>query len=186
MIEFPVTLTVANQAQPIHLYVYGIITSYNLEVSDKKINFGPCTCFESVWRTISLANNTMLPQVSSQIDLLSDFFQDFGFLDLPTFITIRPGSGFGTILPNEELNLELIFSAPEAGEFEFSIVLQTVRGFKYTIDCQAVGVKPALTLSHQHLSFVTALHDTHRLSFYLTNTHTHSDEFKLGYLLENS
>ena len=97
---------------------------------------------------------------------------------MPTFITIRPGSGFGTILPNEELNLELIFSAPEAGEFEFSIVLQTVRGFKYTIECQAVGVKPALTLSHQHLSFVTALHDTHRLSFYLANTHTHSDEFK--------
>ena len=69
VIEFPVTLTVANQAQPIHIYVYGIITGYNLEVSDKKVSFGPCTIYESVWRTISITNNTMLPQVNAKVAL---------------------------------------------------------------------------------------------------------------------
>ena len=37
-------------------------------------------------------------------------FKDFGFLDLPTYVTVRPNSGFGIILPNEELNLEVLFS----------------------------------------------------------------------------
>jgi hypothetical protein len=165
VIEFPVTLTVANQAQPLHLFVYGIITGYDIEVSDKKVNFGPCTINESVKKTISITNNTMLPQ-------------DYGFLDLPTFITIRPNSGFGTILPNEELNLDLIFSAPEAGEFEFIFEFQTIRGFKFKIECTAIGVRPALVLSHQYISFITALHDTHRQSFYLTCNHTDADEFK--------
>ena len=62
VIEFPVILTVANQAQPIHLFVYGIITGYDIELSENKIHFGPCTIYESVTKTISIANNTMLSQ----------------------------------------------------------------------------------------------------------------------------
>ena len=52
----------ANQAQPIHLFVYGIITGYDIELSENKIQFGPCTIYESVTKTISIANNTMLSQ----------------------------------------------------------------------------------------------------------------------------
>ena len=80
---------------------------------------------------------------------------EYGFLDLPTFVTIRPNSGFGTILPNEELNLELVFSAPEAGEYAFEIVFQTIRGFRATIECTAIGVRTALVLSDQYINFNT-------------------------------
>ena len=116
-------------------------------------------------------------------------------------MTIRPNSGFGTILPNEELNLELVFSAPEAGEYSFEVVFQTIRGYRATIECTAIGVRTALVLSDQYINFSTgkncsvpcfgfsriygrvnciilALHDTHRLSFYLTNSHTDADEYK--------
>ena len=172
VIEFPVILTVANQAQPIHLFVYGIITGYDIELSENKIHFGPCTIYESVTKTISIANNTMLSQGMFKFFLLelfrpikalkigkfSNAFKltiEYGFLDLPTFVTIRPNSGFGTILPNEELNLELVFSAPEAGEYAFEIVFQTIRGFRATIECTAIGVRTALVLSDQYINFNT-------------------------------
>ena len=83
---------------------------------------------------------------------------EYGFLDLPTFVTIRPNSGFGTILPNEELNLELVFSAPEAGEYAFEIVFQTIRGFRATIECTAIGVRTALVLSDQYINFNTGIY----------------------------
>ena len=81
-------------------------------------------------------------------------------------------------MPNEELNLDILFSAPEAGEFEFNFILQTIRGFKFVFECTAIGVRPALILSDQYLSFETALHDSHRKSFYLTCNHTDADEYK--------
>ena len=93
------------------MYVYGILTERDLEVSTNLINFGSCTIFESVCHTIRLANPTLL-------------VQEFGFLDLPEYVTVRPGSGFGSILPSETIDIEIVFSAPKAGDYKFQIVLQ--------------------------------------------------------------
>ena len=50
-------------------------------------------------------------------------------------------------MPGEEIDLELVYSAPKAGEFKFQIILQTLRGYRASIECRAVGVHPPLRLS---------------------------------------
>ena len=165
VIEVPITLNVADQARPLELYVYGILTDKDLIVDKSSINFGSCTIFESVTQIITVTNPTLL-------------IQEYGFLDLPSHVSIRPDLGFGSILPGESIELELIFSAPKAENFKFQLILQTLRDFRATIDCTGIGVHPPLQLSKQYIEFSTPLHDTHRNSFYITNNHLDGDEFK--------
>lgn len=165
IIEIPITLKVAGQARPLEMYVFGILTERDLVVEKSFINFGSCTIFESVTHRISVTNPTLL-------------VQEYGFLDLPSYISVRPALGFGAVLPGETLDIELVFSAPKAGEFKFQIVLQTLRNFRATIDCSGIGVHPPLKLSKQYIEFSTPLHDTHRNSFYIVNNHLDGDEFK--------
>ena len=88
------------------------------------------------------------------------------FLDLPDYVSVRPGNGFGYILPSETIDIEIIFCATKAGEFKFNLVLQTLRNFRKVIECTATGAHPPLRLSKQFLNFATPLHDTHRNRIY--------------------
>ena len=62
IIEVPVTLFVADQARPIELYVYGILTEKDLIVNRDAIKFGSCTIYESVTYCIKVTNPTLLVQ----------------------------------------------------------------------------------------------------------------------------
>ncbi|CAG5086583.1 Oidioi.mRNA.OKI2018_I69.PAR.g11268.t1.cds [Oikopleura dioica] len=164
IIEVPVLLKVAEQTRPLELYVYGIVTDMELKLSTHKIDFGYCTIHESVYHTVTITNPTLL-------------IQDFGFPNIPDFISVRPDLGFGSITPEENLDVDISFMPSTAGEYKFEVVIETIRGFKGVIECQGIAVHPPLELSKQHIDFTTPLHGTHRESFYIYNNHTEIAEF---------
>ena len=164
IIEVPILLKVAEQTRPLELYVYGIVTDMELKLSTNKIDFGYCTIYESVYHTVTISNPSLL-------------IQEFGFPNVPDFISVRPDLGFGSITPEENLDVDISFMPSTAGEYKFEVVIETIRGFKGVIECQGIAVHPPLELSKQHIDFTTPLHGTHRESFYIYNNHTEIAEF---------
>jgi hypothetical protein len=57
--------------------------------------------------------------------------------------------------------LEIIFSPPKAGEYDFQLTCKSGINRKFKINCRGVGVHPQLELSHQVIRLpATALYDT--------------------------
>ena len=65
------------------------------------------------------------------------------------FIDIQPNDGFGKILPLETIELNIILSAKQAKEYEFTLTCKSGINRDFRISCKAVGVLPPLELSHQ-------------------------------------
>ena len=60
------------------------------------IDFGDVSIYESAVKRIALTNASALAQ-------------KFGFIDLPPYMSVQPGDGFGTLLPYESVTLDVIF-----------------------------------------------------------------------------
>ncbi|XP_067423281.1 cilia- and flagella-associated protein 74 isoform X1 [Emydura macquarii macquarii] len=112
VLEVPMTITVADKTKPIEFTVHAIVTTSDLEISPAEVNFGYCTICEAVQTTITLTNKSILPQ-------------EFGFVGLPEFVEVQPSDGFGTLLPQESLNLDVIFKANKAKEYSFELTCKS-------------------------------------------------------------
>uniref|UniRef100_H0VY50 Cilia and flagella associated protein 74 n=1 Tax=Cavia porcellus TaxID=10141 RepID=H0VY50_CAVPO len=153
VLEAPMTIWVANQTKPVGFTVHAIVTTSDLELRPSMVDFGHCTVYEAIRTSISLCNHSLLPQ-------------EFGFVGLPK-VDIQPNDGFGTILPLETLQLDVLFQPTRP---RTTTTLVTCRCFK--LSCRAVGVQPPLELSHYQIKFAaTALYDTSVASLYVTNSH---------------
>ena len=78
----PVNIDIAGQRQPLEIMIVAILNSKNLKISTNFIDFGPSTIYESSIAKVVVENPTLL-------------VENFGFLDLPKFLSIRPGLGHG-------------------------------------------------------------------------------------------
>ncbi|KAG9332803.1 hypothetical protein JZ751_014902, partial [Albula glossodonta] len=94
--------------RPVPFTLHAIITNSDLEFDRTEVDFGHCSVFESVKTSILLTNHSLLPQ-------------DFGFVGIPEFIDVQPNDGFGTLLPLETLELDIVFSARQTGEYTFQL-----------------------------------------------------------------
>ncbi|CAH7448717.1 Cfap74 [Phodopus roborovskii] len=159
VLEAPLTIWVADQIKPVGFTVQAIVTTSDLEINPVEINFGYCTIYEAIKTEISLINHSLLPQ-------------EFGFVGLPKYVDIQPNDGFGTILPLETLQLDVIFQPMKAKEYRFELICKSEINRCFKVSCQAVGVHPPLELSHYQIKFsATALYGTTVSTLYVINSH---------------
>ncbi|XP_061590862.1 cilia- and flagella-associated protein 74 [Cololabis saira] len=167
VLEVPMTVYVAGQVKPAHFTVQAIVTSSDLQLDQTEVDFGYCSVYESVTSTVRLTNLSLLPQ-------------DFGFVGVPEFIEVQPNDGFGTLLPQETLEIELIFSAKATKNYHFQFNCKSGTNRDLVLSCQAVGVQPPLELSHSLVQFrATAVGDQSTARLYLTNRHADHNQPKL-------
>ncbi|XP_035761439.1 cilia- and flagella-associated protein 74 [Neolamprologus brichardi] len=164
VLEVPMTVQVAGQVQPAHFTVHAIVTSSDLQFDHTEVDFGYCSIYQSVKSSIRLTNLSLLPQ-------------DFGFLGVPEFIEVQPNDGFGTLLPQETLEVDLIFSAQTAKEYVFQLCCKSGINRDFLLSCRAVGVHPPLELSHFLVQFgATAVGDQSTAMLFLSNHQTGRDQ----------
>ncbi|XP_040915235.1 cilia- and flagella-associated protein 74 [Toxotes jaculatrix] len=166
VLEVPMTVQVAGQVQPVHFTVQAVVTSSDLQFDHTEVNFGYCSIYQSVRSSVRLTNLSLLPQ-------------DFGFLGVPEFIEVQPNDGFGTLLPQETLEIDLIFSANKAKEYNFQLRCKSGINRDFLVSCRAVGVRPPLELSHSLVQFgATAVGDRSTAVLYLIYHHTDRNQSK--------
>ena len=155
-----------NFQKPLTTTLYAIINDPSLKIEEDKssLNFGNTTIFESTVHRVKITSRSLL-------------VEEFGFAELPNFVSVRPGHGFASIAPGETIEIEIVFSPMQASKYEFTIVLETLKGFKHRFKCKGVGVKPPLEISNQQLKLSTPLFSVNRATFTLSNTHTSRDEY---------
>uniref|UniRef100_A0A2K6LZ10 Cilia and flagella associated protein 74 n=1 Tax=Rhinopithecus bieti TaxID=61621 RepID=A0A2K6LZ10_RHIBE len=162
VLEAPMTIWVADQNKPVEFTVHAIVTTSDLELSPSEVDFGYCTIYEAIRTEISLHNHSLLPQ-------------EFGFVKLPKFVDVQPNDGFGTILPWETLQFDVIFSHQGPEEHSFKLTCKASHAVAcrcFKLSCRAVGVHPPLELSHYQIKFAaTALYDTSVATVYVINSH---------------
>ncbi|XP_059542244.1 cilia- and flagella-associated protein 74-like [Myotis daubentonii] len=159
ILEAPLTIRVADQVKPIEFTVHATVTTSDLELSPLEVDFGHCTIYEATRTPVSVCNLSLLPQ-------------EFGFVGVPKFVDIQPNDGFGTILPLETVELDLIFQPTKAKEYNFELVCKSEINRCFKMTCRAVGVHPPLQLSHYQVKFAaTALYDMSVAALHVINAH---------------
>lgn len=147
VLEIPIIIWIAKHAKAVEFFLHAVVTSSDLQFSVKTIDFGYCTVHESVRSCIQLINNSLLPQ-------------EFGFVELPSCVSVQPDDGFGTILPLETINLDVLFRPCAAKEYNFQLVCKSLINRDFCLHGKGIGVWPPLELSHQKIIFKeTALYD---------------------------
>uniref|UniRef100_A0A3P8YNH1 Cilia and flagella associated protein 74 n=1 Tax=Esox lucius TaxID=8010 RepID=A0A3P8YNH1_ESOLU len=165
VLEVPLTVQVTDQVQPVPFILHAVITSSDLHFDRTEVDFGYCSIYESVKTSVCLTNLSLLPQ-------------DFGFLGIPQFMDVQPNNGFGTLLPLETLELDLIFSAKKAGEYNFQLSCKSGINRDFSLTCRAIGIHPPLELSHSVVHFgATAVGDSSTAKLHIVNKHNHHNEF---------
>ncbi|KAK5863236.1 hypothetical protein PBY51_000282 [Eleginops maclovinus] len=166
VLEVPLTVQVAGQVKPVHFTVQAVVTSSELHFDRSEVDFGFCTIYQSVKSTVRLTNTSLLPQ-------------DFGFLGIPEFMEVQPNDGFGTVFPQETLEVDLIFSANKAKVYNFQLHCKSGINSDFPLSCRAVGVRPPLKLSHSLVLFrATAVGDHSTAVLYLTYRQTANHQHK--------
>ncbi|XP_078615785.1 cilia- and flagella-associated protein 74-like [Branchiostoma floridae x Branchiostoma japonicum] len=165
VLEAPMVIRVADQTRPVPFTIQAIVTSSDFEFDRKDIDFGFCSIYESVKTTIKLTNKSILAQ-------------PYGFVSLPETVDVQPNDGFGTLLPLETIELDLIFNAKKAKEYSFELTCKSGINRDFKLSCKAVGVHPPLELSQSVIHFAaTALIDSSTAALHVVNSHTSRNEF---------
>ncbi|KAK7884358.1 hypothetical protein WMY93_027481 [Mugilogobius chulae] len=138
VLEAPVEVHAAGQW--VSLTVSAVLTSSDLSLDTSLLDFGSCSIHQAVRSRVQLTNMSLLPQ-------------DFGFCDLPEFVEVQPNDGFGTLLPQETLNVDLIFRPKKAQVYSFQLCCKTGLNRDLWLSCRAVAVRPPLELSHSAVRF---------------------------------
>ncbi|XP_026187330.1 cilia- and flagella-associated protein 74 isoform X3 [Mastacembelus armatus] len=166
VLEVPMVVQVAGQVQLVHFTVQAIVTSSDLQFDQTEVDFGYCSIYQSVKSTVHLTNLSLLPQ-------------DFGFLGIPEFVDVQPNDGFGTLLPHESLEIDLIFSANKGKDYNFQLICKSGMNRDFLLPCRAVGVQPPLELSHSLVQFgATAVGDHSTAILHLINRQTDHNQSK--------
>ncbi|XP_061700894.1 cilia- and flagella-associated protein 74 isoform X2 [Syngnathoides biaculeatus] len=166
VLEVPMAVQVAGQVQPVIYTVQAIVTSSDLKFGQSEVDFGYCSIYQSVKSSVRLTNMSLLPQ-------------EFGFVGLPEFVEVQPNDGFGTLLPQETLELDIIFSANKAKEYRFNLSCKSGINRVFPLACRAMGVCPTLALSHSLVQFgPTAVGDHSTALLYLTYNQTVRNQSK--------
>jgi len=165
VLQVPMKIQVSQQRLTVGYVVNAVLTTSELCISEKVLQFGTCCVCENVFKHLEIKNTSILPQL-------------FGFVDLPEFIEVQPNDGFGKILPKETLKLDVIFKAQKACNYDVTVSLKNEFGQKWDLRVLATGVLPPLTLSHQVVKFAaTALYDKRSERIEIMNTHVDANEF---------
>jgi hypothetical protein len=93
-IAIPIQMEVVNQELPVYFVIRGNVTSSQLNISTKLLDFGKVYVNQASTLPISITNTSMLPQ-------------RIAFVRLKKEITVQPNDGFFALLPNETVVFEV-------------------------------------------------------------------------------
>ena len=165
VLEVPCQISVADQNEPVNFMVTAIVTQSDFVLTPKVVNFGHCSIYENVFVPVTLTNKSILPQ-------------PFGFVKLPEYVDVQPNDGFGTLLPEESLEIHLIFKPVKADIYEFDIACKSGIDRSFKLKCSGVAVHPPLELEFNTVNFsATAVGDQNVTSVHLINSHTSRNEY---------
>jgi len=112
-----------------------------------KIDFKTCYITQGNTVPVRMTNNSALPQ-------------KYGFVKLPSEVSVQPNDGFGTILPGETLVQNVIFAPKSAVSYNFNLNLRTTLNREFIVPCTGTGEVPPLRISHTVIDFgATSPHD---------------------------
>lgn len=96
--NFPIKVVINNVTIPIIIVLNYFVTTDNVKISEKFLNFGQIFLDEANKFTISLENRSELPQ-------------KYGFIMLPKEFTVKPN--IETILPKEATTVDVIYESQD-------------------------------------------------------------------------
>eukprot|EP00959_Pyramimonas_sp_CCMP1952_P133503 2791859-Pyramimonas_sp.AAC.2 len=102
IIEVPMRVNVPDQVLPVNFIFKAKLTTCELIFDPPRLDFGKCPLSESVVCALKVTNPSKLTQ-------------KFGFVNLPAEIKIEPQKGFGTLLPDETVELTVRWSPSFVG-----------------------------------------------------------------------
>ncbi len=106
-----------------------------MEFDITDINFGYSTIYETVTASVKLTNKSILcqpfgfvklPDVRVTFFLIISTKHIFIYFFRLKYVDVQPNDGFGTLLPNETITLDINFSPKVSKEFKFSVVCKSL------------------------------------------------------------
>jgi hypothetical protein len=95
------------------------------------------------------------------------------------YVNVQPNDGFGTLLPNETIQLDINFSPKSAKEFIFQVTCKSLVNRDFVINCRGIGVHPPLRLSAQRVNFkATCLNCVSSKTLFIFNEHVDYDQHR--------
>ena len=133
-IAIPIQMEVVNQELPVYFVIRGNVTSSQLNISTKLLDFGKVYVNQASTLPISITNTSMLPQ-------------RIAFVRLKKEITVQPNDGFFALLPNETVVFEVTFSPGSAVSYSLDMTLMTSFNDTYTVQVAAEGMEAPVVFS---------------------------------------
>lgn len=148
---------IEGQTRPVMFTFKAQLTVSDVEFNVPQLDFGTCTLQECVVAPIMIVNKSALPQ-------------SFGFIHLPEEVSVQPNDGFGTLLPMESLNLDVIFTPRKPKQLKAQLTCLTDSNRRFELPCIGRGISPSLILSENCLDFAPiTLHCTCTARVSVTN-----------------
>jgi hypothetical protein len=168
VIIIPLYITVPGQTLKVLFRLRAKITSSDVIFDPPSLDFGPCFTDRSVAYPLKITNTSALPQ-------------RFGFVKLPREVSVPFQDGFGTLLPFETIEREVIFSPSSATMHNFSLTFSTYLNRTFKLPCRGRGVTPLLSFSHSLLKLACAPKEEKvEESVFVKNTTSHTQTFEFG------
>ena len=131
---------VINQVLPLYFNLLFIPSYKKVLFNPNLIDFGTFYSSECSIQTLNIQNLMEMPI-------------NFGFLKLPQGINIQPFNGFGTLNPNEKLELKVKFESNIVKKYNFEINCYTLQGLKFPIKCIANILSSPINLNYTSINF---------------------------------
>ena len=168
IIIVPLHITVPGQTLKVLFRFRAKLTSSDVIFDPPSIDFGPCFTDRAVSFPLKITNTSALPQ-------------RFGFVKLPREVSVPFQDGFGTLLPFETIERDIVFSPTGATVHNFALTFSTYLNRTFKIQCHGRGVKPPLSFSHTLLKLAcTPKEERVEESIFVKNTTRHSQTFEFG------
>ena len=123
--EIPLRVAVPDQALPATFTLKGSLTTSDVLIEPKSLDFGQIGLGEATGLHLKLTNLARLPQ-------------KFGFCNLRKGLQVQPNDGFGTLLPGQSSQLVVSYTPDISGTHKFPLDLRTLLGRHMQIPCRAV------------------------------------------------
>ena len=168
VVVVPLTIDVSGQVLDVIFRMKSKLTTSEITFLPAAIDFGPCFTDRTVSYPIQITNNSALPQ-------------KFGFTKLPREITVPYQDGFGTLLPFETIERELLFSPLSATDSQLSLTFSTYMNRTFNIHCRGRGVTPPLSFSCTKIQFsCTPTGESVQQSIFVHNRSKYEQMYEFG------
>lgn len=164
--DLSLKIIVANQVLPVEFSISFTPSPLKLTFEPSSLDFGTFLSTEKKVVPLSITSSLMLPC-------------NFGFVRLPNGVSISPCNGFGCIMPNETIEVDVCFQSQMIKKHDFQIQLLTLQGQKFNIPCTGTVIAPPITFSSTEIDFeATPLGSESSYKFTVSNNRPQTAEIE--------